>query len=183
MGLRVRLAAVAAGLTLFGTVLGLTLTYVGLLSLRIYGLDEENVLLANLITEAVLAREDESVRVPGVISSYLAGERGSIAAELTRGASVILTDREIRIAIQRRLIVLDPAPRPDAYSSTSVDLTLDRSARMFRREVAAGRRIDPAARGFRFSEAVDESTEPVAIRPRFSLRRGGALLSLAWTRE
>lgn len=91
MGLRVRLAAVAAGLTLFGTVLGLTLTYVGLLSLRIYGLDEENVLLANLITEAVLAREDESVRVPGVISSYLVGERGSIAAQVYLDHQLIWT--------------------------------------------------------------------------------------------
>jgi len=82
MSLRIKLAAVAAGLTLFGTVLGLTLTYVGLLSLRIAGLDEENELLANLIAEAVLAREGESVRVPGVVSSYLVGERGSIAAQV-----------------------------------------------------------------------------------------------------
>lgn len=89
--LRVRLAAVAAGLTLFGTVLGLTLTYVGLLSLRISGLDEENVLLANLITEAVLAREDESVRVPSVVSSYLVGERGSIAAQVYLDHQLIWT--------------------------------------------------------------------------------------------
>jgi two-component system, OmpR family, sensor kinase len=82
MSLRVKLAAVAAGLTLFGTVLGLALTYVGLLSLRIAGLDEENELLANLIAEAVLAREGESVRVPIVVSSYLVGERGSIAAQV-----------------------------------------------------------------------------------------------------
>lgn len=82
MSLRVKLALVAAGLTLFATVLGLALTYVGLLSLRIAGLDEENGLLASLITEAAIAREDESVRVPSVVSSYLVGERGGIAAQV-----------------------------------------------------------------------------------------------------
>ncbi len=89
--LRVKLAGVAAGLTLFATVLGLTLTYVGLLSLRISGLDEENTLLADLITEAVLVREDESVRVPSVVSSYLVGERGSIAAQVYLDHQLIWT--------------------------------------------------------------------------------------------
>jgi two-component system, OmpR family, sensor kinase len=82
VSLRVTLAAVAAGLTLFATVVGLTLTYMGLLNLRIAGLDEENGLLASLITEAALAREDEPVRVPSGVSSYLVGERGSIAAHV-----------------------------------------------------------------------------------------------------
>jgi two-component system, OmpR family, sensor kinase len=82
VSLRVQLAVVAAGLTLLATILGLTLTYVGLLSLRIAGLDEENHLLASLITEAAVAREDESVRIPSVVSSYLVGERGSIAAHV-----------------------------------------------------------------------------------------------------
>jgi two-component system, OmpR family, sensor kinase len=82
VSLRVTLAAVAAGLTLLATVLGLTLTYVGLLNLRIAGLDEENGLLASLIAEAAIAREDEPVRVPSGVSSYLVGERGSIAAHV-----------------------------------------------------------------------------------------------------
>jgi dCTP deaminase len=39
---------------------------------------------------------------------------------------VILTDREIQIALQRKQIIIDPLPQVDvAYSSTSVDLTLD----------------------------------------------------------
>lgn len=38
---------------------------------------------------------------------------------------MILTDREIRTAIRRGAIIIDPAPSEDAYSSTSVDLTLD----------------------------------------------------------
>lgn len=38
---------------------------------------------------------------------------------------MILTDREIKIAIDRELIGIDPEPAADAFSSTSVDLTLD----------------------------------------------------------
>jgi len=75
MSLRAKLAWVAAGLTLLATGLGLTLTYVGLLNLRMSSLDEENRLLANLIMEAVLAREDQPVRIPAGISSFLTGER------------------------------------------------------------------------------------------------------------
>ena len=44
---------------------------------------------------------------------------------------MILTDREIRIAIERRAIIVDPAPDPSAYSSTSVDLTLDPVVSLF----------------------------------------------------
>jgi two-component system, OmpR family, sensor kinase len=82
MSLRVKLALVAAGLTLFASVLGLTLTYLGLLNLRIASLDEENGLLADLIAEAALAREDQPVRVPSGVSSYLVGERSSLAAHV-----------------------------------------------------------------------------------------------------
>ena len=39
---------------------------------------------------------------------------------------MILTDREIQIALQRKQIIIDRLPQVDtAYSSTSVDLTLD----------------------------------------------------------
>ena len=44
---------------------------------------------------------------------------------LQKGNSVILTDREIRTAIRKGAIIIDPPPSEDAYSSTSVDLTLD----------------------------------------------------------
>ena len=82
MNLRSKLALVAAGLTLLATALGLTLTYVGVLNLRIAGLDEDNALLASLISEAAVAREDEPVRVPAGVSSFLVGDRGSIAAQV-----------------------------------------------------------------------------------------------------
>jgi dCTP deaminase len=44
---------------------------------------------------------------------------------------VILTDREIKIAINRGAIVIQPPPSDDAYSSTSVDLKLDSELTVF----------------------------------------------------
>ena len=82
MSLRARLALLTAILTLLATALGLTLTYVGVLNLRISGLDDDNELLASLISEAAVAREDEPVRVPAGVSSFLVSERGSISAQV-----------------------------------------------------------------------------------------------------
>lgn len=38
---------------------------------------------------------------------------------------MILTDREIKLAIEKDLIQIDPRPTANAFSSTAVDLTLD----------------------------------------------------------
>jgi two-component system, OmpR family, sensor kinase len=80
--LRVKLALVAAGLTLLGTGVGLALTYVGLLNARVGALDDESRLLATLVYEASVLRDDQTVRVPAVVGSYLTGERGSAAAHV-----------------------------------------------------------------------------------------------------
>jgi len=80
--LRVRLVAIAAGLTLLGAVLGLALTYAGLRGLRLATLDDDNRLLASLIAEVAVQREDQAVRVPAVVTSYLGNERGSVAAHV-----------------------------------------------------------------------------------------------------
>ncbi len=45
---------------------------------------------------------------------------------------MILTDREIQAAIQNKHIVIDPPPALDAYSSTTVDLTLSSSIRTWK---------------------------------------------------
>ncbi len=80
--LRVRLVAIAAGLTLLGAVLGLALTYAGLRGLRLATLDDDNRLLASLIAEVAVQREDQAVRVPAVVTTYLGNERGSVAAHV-----------------------------------------------------------------------------------------------------
>ena len=80
--LRTRLVLIAATLTLLGTVLGLGLTYLGLLGARVGSFDDENRLLTSLILEVVVNREDELVRVPAIVTSYLGSERTTVAAQV-----------------------------------------------------------------------------------------------------
>jgi len=49
---------------------------------------------------------------------------------------VILTDREIQIALDKKQITIDPLPALEAYSSTSVDLTLDQHINVFRDDLS-----------------------------------------------
>jgi deoxycytidine triphosphate deaminase len=49
---------------------------------------------------------------------------------------VILTDREIQIALSKGQITIEPEPAPIAYSSTSVDLTLDDKLSEFKEDLA-----------------------------------------------
>ncbi len=94
---------------------------------------------------------------------------------------MILTDREIKIAIDQNLIGLEPEPAAEAFSSTSVDLTLDPQARTFRDEIGQGVVLDPGAPNFRFHSVVDTLTENVNIEPHLNLLPKKLLL--AWTRE
>lgn len=94
---------------------------------------------------------------------------------------MILTDREIKIAIDWELIGLNPEPAGDAFSSTSVDLTLDPHMRMFRKEVAHGINIDPGSTEFNFHEIANLLTERMIFETQFNLPPRKLLL--AWTRE
>lgn len=70
---------------------------------------------------------------------------------------MILTDREIRIAIESKQVVIDPAPSEEAFSSTSVDLTLGSGLHVFK-QVQPGLDlvIDPSAEGYSFLRAIGE---------------------------
>jgi len=46
---------------------------------------------------------------------------------------MVLTDREIQSAIENGQIKVEPRPDPDAYSSTSLDLTLSKSIRVWKK--------------------------------------------------
>ena len=64
---------------------------------------------------------------------------------------MILTDREIQIALDKRQIIIDPLPSLEAYSSTTVDLTLDKNITEFRDDLADDpieTIIDPSHRNF-----------------------------------
>jgi len=96
---------------------------------------------------------------------------------------VILTDREIQIAIERKLIEIAPPPDELAYSSTSVDLRLDPNITRFKQNVSfLPRAIDVTHPDYDYDTALEELSTTTAI--------GGAgfelptkELVLGWTAE
>lgn len=94
---------------------------------------------------------------------------------------MLLTDREIRIALAEDIIRIEPAPNPDAFSSSSVDLTLDSTARVFRATIDPSVTIDPGAPDYSFHAISEALTEAVDLSPRHVLARQSLLL--AWTKE
>jgi dCTP deaminase len=62
---------------------------------------------------------------------------------------MILTDREIEIALQHGHLGIEPRPDPDAYSSTSVDLTL--SDKFATWKEIPGIAISPGAKDYKYS--------------------------------
>jgi dCTP deaminase len=96
---------------------------------------------------------------------------------------VILTDREIKIAIEEEFITIDPRPEARAFSSTSVDLTLDPALSEFKRPTAGIEQvIDPALEGFDHEHVLTQFTEKRTIDEQGYVFRPGQLV-LAWTRE
>jgi len=90
---------------------------------------------------------------------------------------MILTDREIAIALESRQIIIHPQPLAEAFSSTSVDLTLAEEGRIWR--AGSGLAIRPGRPGYRYSDAA-ALQEPVSLNG-YALRPQSFLL--AWTRE
>ncbi len=96
---------------------------------------------------------------------------------------MILTDREIQVALATEQIVIDPLPSPDAYSSTSLDLSLGTTICVWKRDVAGvDRVVCPADPGFKYKAVVDEMSVTREVGP------GGIVISpgdflLAWTAE
>jgi dCTP deaminase len=91
---------------------------------------------------------------------------------------MILTDREIQLAIENGQIEVTPLPGDDAYSSTSLDLTLSEPGEIWKK--LNGQPIRPGARGYNYDQ--------LAIRkdPMTSLHNHTLLPNdfiLAWTRE
>jgi dCTP deaminase len=90
---------------------------------------------------------------------------------------MILTDREIQIFIANRQITSDPEPPPDAYSSTSVDLTLAENGEVWKH--MPGEAIRPNTLGYSYKQLASRKNKiPLNGFP-FS---SGSLL-LAWTKE
>jgi dCTP deaminase len=97
---------------------------------------------------------------------------------------VILTDREIQIALEAGSITIDPAPRGEAYSSTSVDLTLDGALSEYRTGAKGVQKIaDPALRDYDHEEVARELLKEVTIDPTDGWIFKTDRLILAWTAE
>lgn len=99
---------------------------------------------------------------------------------------MILTDREIKVALRAGQILIDPEPGVEAYSSTSVDLTLHSAFSLWRKPSApTGVEpvvLSPGVPGFKFDEAARDHTDS------FTADHNGYVLEpgffvLGWTRE
>ena len=96
---------------------------------------------------------------------------------------MILTDREIKLALQNRLIIIDPEPDERAFSSTAVDLTLDENITEFK-EFASGikQAIDPSHQDFQSETTLELISDKIIIPADGWLLKPNRLV-LAWTKE
>lgn len=97
---------------------------------------------------------------------------------------MILTDREIQIAIDQGAVVIDPPPGEHAYSSTSLDLRLDQNLSEFKESIGGIQRvIEPGHRDYDHETILGDITHQVSIDPVKGYIFEPGKLILAWTRE
>jgi dCTP deaminase len=97
---------------------------------------------------------------------------------------MILSDREIRAAMERGALRITPPPPLEVYSSTAVDLTLGPELRTWSSADAAGAgsQVRPASPGFNVTAILDRLTERVLIgADGYELKPGQFVLG--WTAE
>jgi dCTP deaminase len=91
---------------------------------------------------------------------------------------VILTDREIQVAIENGQIEITPKPDAGAYSSTSLDLTLSDPAELW--NSSPGQPIRPGAKGYNYDQLIIRKTKIQSLH-NYTLIPGAFVL--AWTAE
>ncbi len=97
---------------------------------------------------------------------------------------MILTDREIQIALARKQIAIDPHPQTEAYSSTSVDLTLDPVLTVFDTGADYVKKVvDPTHPDYDVDKALEELTTPCTIDAKTGYDLPVKHLVLGWTAE
>lgn len=97
---------------------------------------------------------------------------------------MVLTDREIQAGLQCGHIMIVPAPGPEAYSSTSVDLTLSKFIRTWKAEPLKGveQVICPSAEGYNFNEVVKALSDSKELNAEGYILRPQEFV-LGWTEE
>lgn len=97
---------------------------------------------------------------------------------------MILTDREIKLAIEKQQIIIDPQPVAIAYSSTAVDLTLDPNITEFKDGVGGLELIiDPSHHEFKSEQALAQISDKRVIDAKDGYLLQPNRLVLAWTTE
>lgn len=97
---------------------------------------------------------------------------------------MILTDREIQIALENGSILVDPSPTDDQYSSTSLDLTLDSRLTTFKRpRPGVSMCIDPALTGYNHEDVLADLGETFEIHADNGYEFQPQEMLLAWTME
>src|SRR5689334_1686820 len=91
---------------------------------------------------------------------------------------MILTDREIQLAIENHQIEITPEPDDDAYSSTTLDLTLDAPGETW--NPFTGQPIRPGVPGYKYEELSHRKTK-IASLQNHTIKQHEFLL--AWTKE
>jgi dCTP deaminase len=91
---------------------------------------------------------------------------------------MILTDREIQLAIENGQIEITPEPDDEAYSSTSLDLTLSEPGETW--NVLPGQPIRPGASGYNYGQLAARKTKITSLH-NHTIRRNEFIL--AWTTE
>lgn len=96
---------------------------------------------------------------------------------------MILTDREIQIALERKLLFIDPPPKTEAYSSTTVDLSLDENlSEYIDQKGGVESVIDPTHQAYDHEEVLAGLTRRITIDDGGYIFRPNKLV-LAWTHE
>lgn len=97
---------------------------------------------------------------------------------------MILTDREIQSSLRTGQITIKPDPKPDAYSYTSLDLTLAREICIWTSDDSGPSSpvVAPAESGFNFGEFATQQSKLRKLSSRGFVLEPNALI-LAWTRE
>ena len=93
---------------------------------------------------------------------------------------MILTDREIKLALTRGSLIIKPEPLDEYYASTSVDFTLDPTISQFK-EAATDRYFDPGRPNYPLEKVLAEETYRVDIDSQQRYELMPRKLILAWT--
>jgi len=99
---------------------------------------------------------------------------------------MILTDREIQVAIENKQIVIDPPPAPTAYSSTSVDLSLSKQIRIWKKEdngAVEAPVFCPAKKEFKFLEVLRKYSDRQEMDEKNGYIVEPGAFVLGWTAE